>query len=68
MVVRKMKQEEENYGQSSINPDDFLILDDCLYDQSWTKDTNIRSIFMNGRHYKMMFIITTQYALGIPPI
>ena len=22
---------------------------------------------MNGRHYKMMFIITTQYALGIPP-
>ena len=67
MVVRKMKQEEEMYGQSTINPDAFLILDDCLYDQSWTKDTNIRSIFMNGRHYKMFFIITMQYALGIPP-
>ena len=67
MVVRKMKQEEDTYGQSSINPDAFLILDDCLYDSSWTKDTNVRSIFMNGRHYKMMFIITMQYALGIPP-
>tara|TARA_B100000767_G_scaffold264929_1_gene280414 strand:+ start:3298 stop:4110 length:813 start_codon:yes stop_codon:yes gene_type:complete len=67
MVVRKMKQEEDAYGQSTINPDAFLILDDCLYDSSWTKDTNVRSIFMNGRHYKMMFIITMQYALGIPP-
>ena len=35
-------------------------------DSSWTKDANVRSIFMNGRHYKMMFIITMQYA-GIPP-
>ena len=67
MVVKKMKGEINNYGQSNINPDAFLILDDCLYDSSWTRDANIRSIFMNGRHYKMMFIITMQYALGIPP-
>ena len=67
MVVKKMKQEEDSYGQTTINPDAFLILDDCLYDSSWTKDINVRSIFMNGRHYKMMFIITMQYALGIPP-
>ena len=45
MVVKKMKQEEDMYGKSSINPDAFLILDDCLYDQSWTKDVNIRCIF-----------------------
>jgi len=44
-----------------------LILDDCLYDSSWTRDSNIRSFFMNGRHYKTLFIITMQYALGIPP-
>ena len=67
MVVKKMKHENNNYGSSAINPDAFLILDDCLYDNSWTRDTNIRSIFMNGRHYKMMFILTMQYALGIPP-
>jgi len=55
-----------NSGQK-IDPRAFLIFDDCLYDQSWTKDKNVRSAFMNGRHYKMMFIITMQYALGIPP-
>jgi hypothetical protein len=62
-----MKQEELTCGKSSINPNAFLILDDCLYDNSWVRDVNIRSLFMNGRHYYMMFIITMQYALGIPP-
>ena len=51
----------------TTDPRAFLILDDCLYDSSWTKSKDIRSIFMNGRHYKMMFIVTMQYALGIPP-
>jgi len=66
-VVKKMKAEIETLGKSIINPDAFLILDDCLYDNSWIRDTNIRSLFMNGRHYKILFIITMQYALGIPP-
>ena len=49
------------------DPRAFLILDDCLYDNTWTKDKNVRSLFMNGRHFKILFIITMQYALGIPP-
>ena len=57
----------DTYGKTNIDPAAFLILDDCLYDNSWIKDPNIRSLFMNGRHYKMLFIITMQYALGIPP-
>ena len=67
MVIKKMKQDFSQKGHSSIDPRAFLILDDCLYDQSWTKDKNVRSLFMNGRHYKMLFIITMQYSLGIPP-
>ena len=51
----------------TIDPRAFLVLDDCLYDNSWTKDKNVRSLFMNGRHFKILFIITMQYALGIPP-
>ena len=43
-------------------------MDDCLYDNSWTKSTNIRSLFMNGRHYKMLFLVTMQYGLGVPPV
>jgi len=51
----------------SMDPRAFLVLDDCLYDNTWTKDKNVRSLFMNGRHFKILFIITMQYALGIPP-
>lgn len=67
MVVKEIYKEEQSIGKSKIDPSAFLILDDCLYDNSWVKDPNIRSLFMNGRHYKMLFIITMQYALGIPP-
>lgn len=56
-----------NNGSSTIDPRAFLVLDDCLYDPTWVKTKNVRSLFMNGRHYKAMFIITMQYALGIPP-
>ena len=54
-------------ANNSIDPRAFLVLDDCLYDNTWTKDKNVRSLFMNGRHFKILFIITMQYALGIPP-
>ena len=60
-MVEKLKQ------NPNMDPRVFLILDDCLYDNSWTKNTDIRSIFMNGRHYKILFLLTMQYALGIPP-
>jgi len=67
LVIKKMMKENSTNGKTTINPDAFLILDDCLYDSTWVKDSNIRSLFMNGRHYKILFIITMQYALGIPP-
>ncbi len=66
-VIKEMKREFSGGGSSDIDPRAFLILDDCIYDNSWTKDKNVRSLFMNGRHFKMLFIITMQYALGIPP-
>ena len=58
----------KKYGTSDIDTRAFLILDDCLYDKTWPTDKNIRSIFMNGRHYKIFFLITMQFCLGLPPI
>ena len=52
---------------SKKDPRSFLILDDCMYDDSWTHDKNIRYLFMNGRWLKVFFIITMQYPLGIQP-
>ena len=66
-VLRQIKKEIEIYKKSSIDPRAFVILDDCLYDASWTRDKVMRLLFMNGRHWKMMLIITMQYPLGIPP-
>jgi len=61
------KKRRGGHNAALINPSAYLILDDCLYDNSWTRSKHIRSLFMNGRHFKMFFIITMQYALGIPP-
>ena len=67
LVRKEMKKEVAMRGRTNIDPRAFLILDDCLYDASWTKDKNVRSLFMNGRHYNETFIITMQYCMGIPP-
>ena len=66
-VITTINKEVEEIGDSTIDPRAYLILDDCLYDKSWVNNKDIRSLFMNGRHYKIMFLITMQYALGIPP-
>ena len=66
-VLKQIKKEFETFKKSTIDPRAFVILDDCLYDGAWTRDKMMRLLFMNGRHWKIMLIITMQYPLGIPP-
>jgi len=66
-VMKQIKKEMESFKRSSIDPRTFVILDDCLYDATWSRDKLMRLLFMNGRHWKVMLIITMQYPLGIPP-
>jgi len=66
-VLKQVKKEMDTYKKSSIDPRTFVVLDDCLYDNKWTKDVMMRLLFMNGRHWKIMLVITMQYPLGIPP-
>ena len=67
MVIKQIKKETEAYGRSSIDGRAFVILDDCLYDNSWAREKLMRLLFMNGRHWKIMLVITMQYPLGVPP-
>jgi hypothetical protein len=67
-VLKQIKKEMESYKRSTIDARAFVILDDCLYDGSWTRDKMMRLLFMNGRHWKIMLVITMQYPLGIPPM
>lgn len=66
-VLKQVKKEMETYKRSTIDPRTFVILDDCLYDNTWARDKMMRLLFMNGRHWKVMLLITMQYPLGIPP-
>jgi hypothetical protein len=66
-VLKQVKKEIETYKRTTIDPRTFVILDDCLYDNSWARDKMMRLLFMNGRHWKVMLLITMQYPLGIPP-
>ena len=67
MVLKQIRNETTNYGRSNIDPRAFVIMDDCLYDNTWSRDKVMRLLFMNGRHWKIMLIITMQYPLGVPP-
>ena len=66
-VLKVIKKDIETQKKSNIDPRAFVILDDCLFDATWARDKVMRLLFMNGRHWKIMLVITMQYPLGIPP-
>lgn len=66
-ITNERKREIAKTGSSSIDPRAFFILDDCMYNKQALNDKNIRCIFMNGRHYKIFFVLAMQHALGLTP-
>ena len=67
--ITKMQMKEKAVkGSTAIDRRTFIIMDDCMYDNKWVSDRNIRSLFMNGRHYGIMYILALQYVMGIPPV
>jgi hypothetical protein len=66
-VIKQINKEMQQFNRTTIDPRTFVILDDCLYDNSWSRDKLMRCLFLNGRHWKVMLVITMQFALGIPP-
>jgi hypothetical protein len=64
-IIDKIERRDPDY--TDADPRAFLLFDDCMYDASWARDKSVRFVFMNGRHLKILFLITMQYAMGIPP-
>jgi hypothetical protein len=60
-------KQARNQGKTNQDPRAFLILDDCLYDNSWIQQDSTRYVFMNGRHIDLTTLITMQYPLGVTP-
>lgn len=58
----------KNEGKDILDPRTFLVMDDCMASKHlWLKDPNILEIMNQGRHFKLTFILTMQYCLGIQP-
>lgn len=68
VVDKLFKRQETALNNVWNDPHCFLLFDDCLSDASaWSKDKRIKEIFFNGRHYKLLFLLTMQSPMGIPP-
>jgi hypothetical protein len=67
-AVLKKNKIRKNKGKKPIDPRTFLIMDDCMSKKGeWLKDPNVLTIFNEGRHYQLTFILAMQYSLGIQP-
>jgi hypothetical protein len=66
-IERVMDRQRKLVGAGKKNCGAFLLLDDCMYDNKFMRDTCIRQCFMNGRHWKIFFMLTMQYCMDLPP-
>jgi hypothetical protein len=67
-IERVLERQKKIIGLGAPNPPGaFLLLDDCMYDRKFMKDTCIRQCFMNGRHWKLFFMLTMQYCMDLTP-
>jgi len=62
VITRQKRLVSENRTKPA-----FILLDDCMYNKSFMKDTCIRQCFMNGRHWKIFFLLTMQYCMDLSP-
>jgi len=67
---RKMVNLKTPPGKPPLTSKDigsFILMDDCMYDKKFLKDSCIRQCFMNGRHWKIFFMLTMQYCMDLSP-
>ena len=67
-ITKQIRKETETRGGSAIDRRAFIVMDDCMYDTKWINDKFVRSLFMNGRHYGLLYVLALQYVMGIPPV
>jgi hypothetical protein len=66
-IERVLASQKKIIGSGKAETGAFLLLDDCMYDRRFMKDICIRQCFMNGRHWKLFFMLTMQYCMDLTP-
>lgn len=68
VMKRQMMMTDKIDSGEKIDPRAFVIFDDLMFDsKEWIRDRTVKEMFFNGRHYKIFFMISMQYPLGLPP-
>ena len=65
--IKEFAHQQAEQRKRPVDPRFLLVFDDCLHDNKWQNTRQIKSIFMNGRHFSIFFILSLQYVMGIPP-
>lgn len=63
--VQKKRLFEYKMGKRSKVPYLTILLDDCMFEKPLNSKF-MRNVFMNGRHWKILLMITCQYVIDVP--
>ena len=66
LIERVIARQEDRIRRGTVTPM-FLIFDDLGFDKRSMNSKAMKSLFMNGRHYKICVLISLQYAMSIGP-
>lgn len=67
-VIQKLiARQKKLLGDKEKDVNVFLILDDIAFDKSIFRKESMRYMFMNGRHLKILMILSMQFSLDLPP-
>lgn len=67
-VIENYVERQKHNKNTLKNPWSILLLDDCTDDPRIFNDPLYQGLFKNGRHWKMLFILSLQYCLDIKPV
>jgi hypothetical protein len=65
--VESFRERQRISKENLSNPWAFLLIDDCTDDPKILKSNLVQSLFKNGRHYKMLLLLSLQYSMDIRP-
>jgi hypothetical protein len=64
---KRQKYAKKYIEPSGGNPWCAIVHDDCSSDNKLFKKTIFQELYKNGRHWRMMHLLSLQYSLDIPP-
>ena len=64
-AVEKLVKRQRRACKQGRATDVFLCLDDCMFEKGLLKLPVMRSLFYNGRHYKVTMLFSSQYAMDV---